>query len=147
MSDLVDIWLNYFTLFSPFYSDHVSGTCGLVKKMMHKQTGKHIAVKHIRISGVPEENKRILMDLNVVLKCRDCDKIVRCLGYFICDIDVWICMDLMTMCFEKLLKITGSVPEKILGKLTLSTLKALDYLKETHNVIHRDIKPSNLLSK
>jgi mitogen-activated protein kinase kinase 7 len=115
--------------------------------MMHKQTGKHIAVKQMRISGVPEENKRILMDLNVVLKCRDCDKIVRCLGYFICDIDVWICMDLMTMCFEKLLKITGSVPEKILGKLTLSTLKALDYLKETHNVIHRDIKPSNLLSK
>ena len=100
---------------------------------------KHIAVKQMRISGVPEENKRILMHLNVVLKCRDCDKIVRCLGYFICDIDVWICMDLMTMCFEKLLKITGPVPEKILGKLTLSTLKALDYLKETHNVIHRDI--------
>jgi hypothetical protein len=45
--------------------------------MMHKQTGKHIAVKHIRISGVPEENKRIFMDLNVVLKCHDCDKIVR----------------------------------------------------------------------
>jgi mitogen-activated protein kinase kinase 7 len=124
-----------------------SGTCGLVKKMQHKQTGQLIAVKQMRIAGNAEENKRIIMDLDVVLKCHNCENIVSCLGYFISDSDVWICMDLMTMCFEKLLKITGSVPEKILGKLTLSTLKALDYLKETHNVIHRDIKPSNLLSK
>lgn len=133
MADLVDI------------CELGSGTCGLVKKMLHKETGKQLAVKQMRLSGVAEENKRILMDLNVVLKCRDCDKIVRCLGYFISDIDVWICMDLMTMCFEKLLKKNGPIPEKILGKLTLCTLKALDYLKETHNVIHRDVKPSNLL--
>jgi mitogen-activated protein kinase kinase 7 len=123
-----------------------SGTCGLVKKMQHKQTGQLIAVKQMRIAGNAEENKRIIMDLDVVLKCHNCENIVSCLGYFISDSDVWICMDLMTMCFDKLIKLTKKpIPEPILGKLTLCTLQALNFLKQTHNVIHRDIKPSNLL--
>jgi mitogen-activated protein kinase kinase 7 len=123
-----------------------SGTCGQVIKMKHKQTGQLIAVKQMRISGVAEENKRIIMDLDVVLKCHSCENIVSCLGYFISDTDVWICMDLMTMCFDKLLKlICKPIPEHILGKLTLCTLNALNFLKQKHNVIHRDIKPSNLL--
>ena len=123
-----------------------SGTCGQVKKMKHKQTDLLIAVKQMSISGVAEENKRIIMDLDIVLKCHNCENIVSCLGYFISDADVWICMDLMTMCFDKLLKLTKApIPEPILGKLTLCTLKALNFLKSTHNVIHRDIKPSNLL--
>ena len=123
-----------------------SGTCGLVKKMQHKQSGQLIAVKQMRITGNAEENKRIIMDLDVVLKCHNCENIVSCLGYFISELDVWICMDLMTMCFDKLLKLTKQpIPEQILGKLSLCTLQALNFLKQTHNVIHRDIKPSNLL--
>ena len=59
MSDLVDI------------KELGSGTCGLVKKMMHKQTGKDIAVKQMRISGVAEENKRILMESsNTRIRCQ-----------------------------------------------------------------------------
>jgi mitogen-activated protein kinase kinase 7 len=75
----------------------------------------------MRISGVVEENRRIIMDLEVVLKCYDCPQIVKCLGYFISESDVWICMELMSMCFEKLLKkIKGPIPEPILGKLSVS---------------------------
>lgn len=74
----------------------------------------------MRISGVIEENKRIIMDLDIVLKCYTCENIVSCLGYFISDTDVWICMDLMTLCFDKLLKfINKPIPENILGKLTI----------------------------
>lgn len=123
-----------------------SGTCGTVVEMEHIPTSQRIAVKQMRVTGNIDENKRIIMDLEILLKCNDCENIVSCLGYFMPEGAVWVCMDLMSMCFDKVLKLTKRpIPEKILGKLTLCTLNALNYLKERHNVIHRDIKPSNLL--
>ena len=37
------------------------------------------------------------------------------------------------------------MPEAILGKMTVATLKALSYLKDNLQIIHRDVKPSNIL--
>jgi mitogen-activated protein kinase kinase 7 len=37
------------------------------------------------------------------------------------------------------------ITEPICGKVAVATLKALNYLKESHGVIHRDVKPSNIL--
>ena len=78
--------------------------------------------QQMRRSGNPEENKRIIMDLDVVLKSHDCPYIVQCLGCFITDADVWICMELMATCLDKLLKKMGNkpIPEPILGKITVS---------------------------
>nr|XP_033780014.1 dual specificity mitogen-activated protein kinase kinase 7 isoform X2 [Geotrypetes seraphini] len=123
-----------------------SGTCGQVWKMRFKKTGHVIAVKQMRRSGNKEENKRILMDLDVVLKSHDCPYIVQCFGTFITNTDVFIAMELMGTCAEKLKKrIQGPIPERILGKMTVAIVKALFYLKEKHGVIHRDVKPSNIL--
>lgn len=123
-----------------------NGTCGLVVKMCHKPSNVIIAVKQMRRSGNSDENKRITMDIEVVLKSDDCPFIVQCVGCFILEADVWICMELMDTCFDKLLKrLRKPIPEHILGKVTVATVKALDYLKETHGVIHRDVKPSNIL--
>ena len=123
-----------------------NGTCGHVVKMRHKQTGKVIAVKQMRRTSNSDENKRIIMDLDVVLKSHDCEHIVLCLGCFITEADVWICMELMATCFDKLLKqLKQPIPEAICGKVAVSTLKALNYLKDRHGVIHRDVKPSNIL--
>ncbi|KAH8245425.1 hypothetical protein KR032_009997 [Drosophila birchii] len=123
-----------------------NGTSGNVVKMMHLSSNMIIAVKQMRRTGNAEENKRILMDLDVVLKSHDCKYIVKCLGCFVRDPDVWICMELMSMCFDKLLKLSKKpVPEKILGKVTVATVNALSYLKDKHGVIHRDVKPSNIL--
>ncbi|XP_016287781.2 dual specificity mitogen-activated protein kinase kinase 7 isoform X2 [Monodelphis domestica] len=123
-----------------------SGTCGQVWKMRFKKTGHILAVKQMRRSGNKEENKRILMDLDVVLKSHDCPYIVQCFGTFITNTDVFIAMELMGTCAEKLKKrIQGPIPERILGKMTVAIVKALYYLKEKHGVIHRDVKPSNIL--
>lgn len=122
------------------------GTSGHVFKMLHVPSQEVIAVKQMRRSGNPEENKRIAMDLEVVLKSHDCPYIVQCLGCFITDSEVWICMELMATCFDKLLRrLSTSIPEPVIGKVTLATVRALHYLKENHDVIHRDVKPSNIL--
>ncbi|KAJ7407348.1 dual specificity mitogen-activated protein kinase kinase 4-like protein [Willisornis vidua] len=80
--------------------------------------------------------------------------------------DCWICMELMSTSFDKFYKYVYSVlddviPEEILGKITLATVKALNHLKENLKIIHRGefmsfllvyenngknyIKPSNIL--
>ncbi|CAG2112083.1 unnamed protein product [Medioppia subpectinata] len=129
-----------------FVDELGSGSCGHVVKMRHTPSGKVVAVKQMRRSGNKEENKRITMDLDILLACHDCPNIVQCYGYFIKDTEVWICMELMTTCFDKLLKkFKCPIPEPILGKISVATVKALNYLKDTHGVIHRDIKPSNIL--
>jgi len=89
-----------------------------------------MAVKQMRRSGSCEDNKRIMMDLDVVIKCHGCPYIVKCIGTFITSSDVWICMELMATCLEKLVKrLAGPIPEFILGKVTVATVNALHYLK------------------
>lgn len=122
-----------------------SGSSGDVSKKRHKPSGKICAVKVMKTTSNEEENKRIYMDLQTVLQC-ECDNIVRCCGYFIKDVEVWICMELMTTCFDKLLKSRKKpLPENFVGAIAASAVKALHYLKEKHNVMHRDVKPSNIL--
>ncbi|XP_071493793.1 dual specificity mitogen-activated protein kinase kinase 7-like [Diadema setosum] len=122
------------------------GSCGHVIRMRHKESGTILAVKQMRRSGNKEENKRILMDLDVVLKSHNCPFIVQCLGAIVTPSEVWICMEQMATCLDKLIKkLREPIPEQIIGKMVVAIVNALDYLKEKHGVMHRDVKPSNML--
>lgn len=80
-----------------------------------------------------EERKRVYMDLYVIRKSNDCEYIVKCHGYIITYDHLYICMELMATCLEKLMaKLDRGLPEEIIGKVTVSVVKALNYLKETH---------------
>lgn len=125
-----------------YLSELGNGTSGHVVKMKHKPSGAVIAVKQMRRTGNEEETKRITMDLDVVLKSHDCPYIVQCLGCFITEADVWICMELMSTCFDKLQKRTQlPIPEPILCHVTeavsrnlfLFFLSLLDMMKNKTN--------------
>lgn len=88
----------------------------------------------MRRTGNVEENKRIIMDIDVILKSHDCPYIAKCLGCFITEADVWICMELMATCFDKLMKKSHQpVPEPILGKVTVAVSKLLQFIIIGHD--------------
>ncbi|XP_077481774.1 dual specificity mitogen-activated protein kinase kinase 4b isoform X2 [Stigmatopora argus] len=126
------------------------GAYGSVNKMVHKPTGQIMAVKRIRSTVDEKEQKQLLMDLDVVMRSSDCPYIVQFYGALFREGDCWICMELMSTSLDKFYKYVYCafdyvIPEEILGKITLATVKALNHLKENLKIIHRDIKPSNIL--
>ncbi len=64
------------------------GSCGQVYKMEHVSSKTELAVKIMHRTASDEENKRIIMDLDVIIKSYNFPYIVRCLGYFINSVSV-----------------------------------------------------------
>ncbi|KAF2348258.1 Protein kinase domain, partial [Trinorchestia longiramus] len=126
------------------------GSFGTVNKMVHRKTNTIMAVKRIRSTVDEKEQKQLLMDLDVVMRSNDCPCIVQFYGAIFKEGDCWICMELMDTSLDKFYKfiyetLGDRMPENILGKITVVTLTALNYLKEKLKIIHRDVKPSNIL--
>ncbi|XP_065196761.1 dual specificity mitogen-activated protein kinase kinase 7-like [Sycon ciliatum] len=121
------------------------GATGSVLKMLHRPSKKLMACKVMMRSANEDEQKRVLMDLFVMIN-HNCPYIVESYGSIISQQDVYICMELMSTCLGNLMKkYRRPVPEPIVGRVAVCVVHALDYLKETHEFIHRDIKPSNIL--
>lgn len=126
-------------------SDLGRGAFGAVRKACFSKTNTLMAVKIIPLTNNPVGNKRTVMDMDVIMRAHKCRHIVKCYGCFVYESEVRICMEMMTMCLDKLLRKATKIPERIVGKITVSALLALKYLKDEVRIIHRDIKPSNIL--
>ncbi|XP_045038225.2 dual specificity mitogen-activated protein kinase kinase 6 isoform X2 [Desmodus rotundus] len=125
------------------------GAYGVVEKMRHVPSGQIMAVKRIRATVNSQEQKRLLMDLDVSMRTVDCPFTVTFYGALFREGDVWICMELMDTSLDKFYKQVidkgQTIPEDILGKIAVSIVKALEHLHSKLSVIHRDVKPSNVL--
>jgi len=126
------------------------GAYGTVQKMLHCKSQSLIAVKRIRCTVDEREQKKLMMDLEVVMKSNSCPFIVQFFGAIFKEGDCWICMELMDASLDKFYKyvyrkMNQTMPENIIGKIALATVQALSYLKDQLKIIHRDVKPSNIL--
>ncbi|KAG5832689.1 hypothetical protein ANANG_G00293810, partial [Anguilla anguilla] len=125
------------------------GAYGVVDQMKHVPSGLIMAVKRIRATVNTQEQKRLLMDLDISMRTVDCFFTVTFYGALFREGDVWICMELLDTSLDKFYKRVlekgMTIPEDILGKITVSVVKALEYLHSNLQVIHRDVKPSNVL--
>ncbi|KAE9413030.1 hypothetical protein Angca_003807 [Angiostrongylus cantonensis] len=130
-----------------FICDIGNGSCGHVSKMSYK--GHVMAVKDMARTSNKEDNKRIMRDLDVISRADASHHIVLCYGYFISETSVKVCMEVMASCLHTLLRSANrmgiQIAEGYIGKMSISILQGLDYLKDNLNVIHRDVKPSNIL--
>ena len=68
------------------------------------------------------------------MRSSDCPYIVKFYGALFWEGDCWICMELMSTSLDKFYRYVydrkkSRIPEEILGKIAVATVKALDYLK------------------
>lgn len=141
------------------------GAYGIVEKVRHQPSGHEMALK--RINALSAEQRKQVMDMDVLDKASGCQNIVTFYGALFWDGDLWLFMELMDASLDAFYKKiypkrsnvindgTSTViddeleegkyiPEEVLGQISYSIISALHYL-HVIKIIHRDIKPSNVL--
>ncbi|KAH9490146.1 Mitogen-activated protein kinase kinase kinase 2 [Bulinus truncatus] len=105
----------------------------------------HFAVKHLEVPQKKNDSiykEKILPEIETMKKLKH-DRIVRYMGCYIEDFNVYIFMELMNISLEDHLKdCTLDLPTAF--KFIRQIIEGLDHLR-TKNILHRDIKSGNIL--
>lgn len=121
------------------------GNGGYVTKVRHIPSNQVMARKIIRLEVNTAERNRIMQELEVLKECNS----PYIVGYFdAChrNGEINLFMEYMDgRSLDSILSKTTRIREDILGKITVSVIKGLTYLRDKLNIMHRDIKPSNIL--
>ena len=141
-----------------------SGTCGQVRRAIHRQTGKMVAIKVITLGNTPGSMNRKLSNENDHNEMKMVDKIIQDEAsilqslnhpYIIKLIDVfihpkkkavYIVMELVHGgdLFDRIVE-KGRYTETESRRVMRRLLAAIHYLHEDRDVVHRDLKPENIL--
>lgn len=124
------------------------GNYGNVSKVLHKPTNVIMAMKEVRLELDEAKFRQILMELEVLHKCRS-PYVVDFYGAFFIEGAVYMCIEYMGGgSLDKIYDqdpAIGGVDEPQLAYITDAVIRGLSELKEVHNIIHRDVKPTNIL--
>ncbi|XP_017784277.1 PREDICTED: dual specificity mitogen-activated protein kinase kinase dSOR1-like [Nicrophorus vespilloides] len=122
-----------------------TGNGAVVVKVRHKGTGIVMARKIIHLEVKHSTKIRIIRDLKVLHDCN----FIHIIGFytaFYLQGEVSLCMEYMNAgSLDVIVRKSGFIPENILGKISVASLRALMYLIETHSIIHNEVKPNNIL--
>lgn len=82
------------------------GQYGIVEKVFHQASGCDFAVKRVSLRpGDDTERRRLLMDVDILVKSTDCKNIIKFYGALIWEGDLWIIMELMDCSLDRFYKI------------------------------------------
>eukprot|EP01059_Diplonema_ambulator_P035273 TRINITY_DN8235_c0_g1_i1.p1 TRINITY_DN8235_c0_g1~~TRINITY_DN8235_c0_g1_i1.p1 ORF type:complete len:517 (+),score=137.34 TRINITY_DN8235_c0_g1_i1:74-1624(+) len=119
------------------------GASGEVYGVVHKPTGKDVAVKVIKTAD-QRKIEEIDKELKLLFDNR-CEYIVDFHGSFYESGNIWIVMERMTESLNHAVKEAGCMTEDAARSCVWQTLEALLYIHHERKVLHRDIKPANIL--
>lgn len=92
--------------------------------MVQNRNENLIVLQRITATVNTQEEKRLLMDLDISMRSSACPYTVQFYGALFREGDVWICMEVMDMSLDKFYANTykhgRSIPEDILGKIAFA---------------------------
>lgn len=128
------------------------GSVSKCKLLNKHQESKVFALKLINADPNPEIQKQIVRELQYNRSC-DSPYIVKYYGTFLMESQLMIGISMEFMggksldaIYHRVIELDpqNRINEKVLGKISESVLRGLDYL-HLRKIIHRDIKPQNIL--
>lgn len=129
-----------------------SGTCGEVRRAIHRHTGEQLAVKIITLGGRNRANafneaSAAFEAEASILQSLNHPYVVKLVDVFVSPGEaVFLVMELLHGgdLFDRIVQ-KGKYTEDESRRVIRRLLNALFYLYEVKNVVHRDLKPENIL--